>query len=126
MLDVIFYFQLVLVLAILAYAFFSRHWAFFGMAGVFVILTGAMLVAGEPIEYATGTFSVIESYGNDSNITRIIPDYNAFTVDNSQPVWMWGNLMMYGGWLFIIIAFVLVLDDVREWFSGGEPENELA
>lgn len=103
-----------MILAIVGYAFYSKHWAFFGLAGVFVILTGAMLAAGEPIEYATGTFTIVEGFAGDSNMTRFVPDFNAITTTTSVPAWMWSQVMMYGGFVFIILAFVLAMRGIMD------------
>lgn len=107
------------VLALIAYAFYSKSWAVFGLAGVFTILTGLMLVSGEPIEYATGEFTIVESFNDDANMTRVVPDSNSFSALTSEPIWMWGNLMMYGGFVFIIFSFLLA---VRIIVERGENE----
>jgi len=119
LLDVIFYFQVLCVLALIGYAFFSKNWAFFVLAAVFTMLTGAMIMSGESIEYATGTFTIVQSFGGDGNVTRVVPDFNAFSASTSEPIFMWGNVMTYGGFVLLIIAFVLAGSAVMSRRDGS-------
>lgn len=107
MIETVFYIQVLAFFIFLALGIIFRDWSFFVLAAVFSILTGAMLAAGEPVEFFTGAFSMEENA--DENFWVMSPDVNALTVSNSSPVNMWHYILLYGGFVWIIVAFVLAV-----------------
>lgn len=105
MIETIFYLQVFAFFIFLALGVIFRDWSFFVLAAVFSMLTGAMLAAGEPVEFFTGAFTLVEN--QDENVWVASPDVNALTVSNSSPVNMWHYVLLYGGFVWIVVAFVL-------------------
>ena len=52
----------------------------------------------------------------DSNNWNIDSNYSHYTVDNSTPVWVLANLMLYGGIAFILFTFGLLMRSGDEGF----------
>lgn len=112
MLDIIFYFQILFIIGLAGYAFYSKNGILFAATGVFVSLTGLMLASGEPIDYATGAFTVVQGFGGDVNVTKIVADFNSYTASTSSPIWMWSQMMVYGGVVFVIIGLFLAISSI--------------
>lgn len=91
-------------LALLGYGIFQRSASFIAIAGVFSMLTGVMLV-GEGVSYPTG----YQILGADDNTMNINESYSVYTTYNSQPVNMWHYLLIYGGFVWIIVAIILAI-----------------
>lgn len=87
----------------------------FALVAVFSILTGAMLAAQEPVEFFTGGFTMTENA--DENQWTAIPDVNSLTTSNSSPINMWHYVLLYGGFVWLIVALFLAV--------GGETGVEL-
>lgn len=107
MIETIFYLQVGAFFILLLYGFYSKSASVFALAGVFSILTGAMLAAGEPVEFFTGAFTLEENA--DGNVWTASPDVNALSISNSSPVNMWHYVLLYGGFVWIVVAAVLAV-----------------
>lgn len=92
---------------LLMWGLYTRSAAVFALVGVFSILTGAMLAAGEPVEFFTGGFTMTENA--DQNVWTAVPDMNALTISNSSPINMWHYVFLYGGFVWIIVALLLAM-----------------
>ena len=77
----------------------------FALAGVFSILTGVMLAAGEPVEFFTGGYTLVESPADTFTAS---PDLNVLTISNSPPINMWHFVLLYGGFVWLVVALALV------------------
>ncbi len=102
MLDVIFYLQVAFFAVLLLYGFWSKSPAVFALAGVFSILTGVMLV-GEGLDIPTG----YEISGADDNVMQVSETYSTYFTFNSGAVNMWHYVLLYGGFVWLIVAAVL-------------------
>lgn len=105
LIETLFYCQVFAFFVFLIFGIAFRSWPFFLLAAVFSLLTGAMLAAGEPVEFFTGAFHLEEN--SDGNMWFALPDVNALTVSNSSPVNMWHYVLLYGGFVWIVVAFFL-------------------
>ena len=104
MLESIFYFQICVFLVLLIWALYSRSASFMAVAAVFSMLTGVMLVS-DGIQYPTG-YAVV---GADDNHMTINEVYTTQYTFNSNPVNMWHYILLYGGFVWLIIAFLLAM-----------------
>ena len=104
MLESVFYFQVCVYLVLLIWALYTRSASFMAIAAIFSILTGAMLV-GDGIQYPTG-YDIV---GADDNIMSINENYTTQYTFNSNPVNMWHYVLLYGGFVWLIIAFLLAV-----------------
>jgi hypothetical protein len=103
MIEAVFNFQIFFLLVLLGIAAWKRSASVFALAGIFSILLGVAL-SGEGISYNTG-YDV--SGLNDNNMT-ITESYTTLHSWDTPIVNMWHYVFLYGGFVPIIIAFVLV------------------
>lgn len=111
MIEAIFYSQVIIFAILLAYAMYTRSATVFALAGVFSILTGIMLT-GEGISYATG----YDISGVDDNFMYMTTTYTTYRTWNSGPVNMWHYVLFYGGFVWILVALLLV---IKGRLAGG-------
>ncbi len=103
MLEAVFNFQIFFMVALLAIAAWKRSAAIFALAGIFMILVGVALT-GEGISYNTGW----DVSGLDDNNMTITSTYTVLHSWNDSMVNMWHFVFLYGGFVPLIIALVLV------------------
>ncbi len=118
MLEAVFYFQVLVFLVLLGYAIWTKSAAVFALAGVFSILTGVMLI-GDGISYPDGWN--VEGTARDENSMIIRPQYDVHFTFNSDQVNMWHFVLLYGGFIWLVVAFVL---SVRKRGIAGEIIDE--
>lgn len=107
MIETVFYLQIAALFIFLIFGIVFRSWPFFVLAGVFSLLIGAELATGEPVEFFTGEFKLTENA--DANVWIQTPDVNALTISNSNPVNMWHYVLLYGGFVWFIVALLLAV-----------------
>lgn len=114
LLESIFYFQFLFFLMLLGYAIYTRSASVFALVGVFSVLTGLMLVT-EGISFPSGwDVSGVE----DSNNLFVRETYTTYMTVDSSAVNMWHYVLLYGGFVWFIVAFVLV---IRGRLAGRIP-----
>ena len=106
MLDAIFNFQILFFLGLLVYAMYTRSAAVFALVGVFSILTGVILVT-EGIDYTTGWD--VSGTAADANNMYLREHYTTLTAADDSFVNMWHYVLLYGGFVWFIVAFVLAI-----------------
>jgi len=76
-----------------------------GLAGLFLILTGGLLIGEGIRDTADPTITIIDApHGIDANTTQIDFNYPALRSDSVSGVGMIGNLFMYGGFAVLIYS----------------------
>lgn len=107
MIETVFYIQIIAFFIFLILGIVFRSWPFFLLAAVFSFLLGAELAAGEPVEFFTGEYTLTEN--SDANLWKQTPDVNALTVSNSNQVNSWHYILLYGGFVWVIVALLLAV-----------------
>ena len=116
MIEAIFYIQVIFFAVLLGYAMYTRSAAVFALAGVFSILTGVMLV-GEGISYQSGW----NINGADDNSMYVEETYTTYHTYESGAVNMWHYVLLYGGFVWFIVAFMLVM---KGRLAGGIQDEK--
>ena len=103
LIEAVFNFQVCFLIGLLAVAAWKRSAAVFALAGVFCLLLGVALT-GEGISYTTG----FVASGLDDNVMYLTESYTTLHSWDSGMVNMWHYVFLYGGFVPLIVALVLV------------------
>ena len=106
MIESVFYFQITVFFILLAYGLARRSASFLALAGVFGMLTGVMLT-GDGIDYPSGY--TITGTDSDQNTMGVQLDYEKHTAYNDQALNMWHYVLLYGSFIWIIMALLLAV-----------------
>jgi hypothetical protein len=103
--ESVFYFQICVFLFLLVMGTFKRSASFMSVAGVFALLTAVML-NGDGIAYPTGY--TIAGTDSDNNTMSVDSTYTTYYTWNSSPIEMWYWMMFAGGFVCLIVSFLMV------------------
>jgi len=109
MIETIFYLQVALFIGLVLIGTFTKSAPIFAMAGIVSVLLGVQLAAGEPIEFFTWNYRLNDESGGVGTQWSYIHDFNRMTINNSPPVNSWHYILLYGGFVWFIIAFILAV-----------------
>lgn len=117
MIETVFYLQVFVLFILLVLGIVFRSWPFFLLAAVISISLGAQLAALEPVEFFTGGFVTNRS----GDVFTAVPDLNRLTIANSPSVNSWHYMLLYGGFVWLIVAALMIFrtPSFRSLFGGG-------
>lgn len=102
MIEAIFYFQILFLLAFLFFAIRQRSPSFFLMAGILSLIT-AVALGGDGIDY----FKEWEFEGINTDSVTATPVYEKETVGTSSMVMAWHYGLFASGFVWLVFALVL-------------------
>ena len=101
---------LIITIGMLISGVLTKKLALVALAGLFLILTGGV-VLGEGIrDVADPTITILDApHGIDQNTTQIDYNYPAMRQDTNMGIMMVGNLFLYGGFAVLIFSAGYIL-----------------
>lgn len=111
MIESLFYFFIILIVAIFVYGLYSKSHSFVLLSGVLSLVLGMVLMSGEGITIDQSKNFIVQ----DINASAMSIDVVQTTLTSSTDtlVFIFQSLFFYGGFLIIILALIMLYFSTR-------------